>query len=156
MAKNGAERTETVSLILADGVFDDLGVMGLGGRKQIFYVGEPGQMQRVSIGPGTINLRVTARSIAGARGVCKVSVYPVFLKSGYERIKRSLINPDSGEFVFEACGFEVGKLSPGEFFFFGSKKHFSSEMSLSGMLFSKKRGKAVNTAFLFICRKIVN
>ena len=156
LAKAGVKKKETVSMVLLDSQVDELALIRIHNAKTVYYVTSSGLTQAAVVGPGTMNLRITAEKIPGSRGVCKVKVEPVFLTSMSVKSGKSTLYEETGRFAFKSCRFELSKVSPGDFFVLGPNKDVSNEGTLAGMVFARQTDKPVNKAFIFICRNIVD
>ena len=129
----------TVSLLLPDGRSNDVAVAVLDKEQAIFYFSEKRSMNKAKFEPGQFGLRIQAEKIAGSRGVCSVSVLPVF-----SLLKRSSLpllsrREKAGEILFTATGFSL-KMSPGDFVLVGPEKYNNSLTTLGGLFFSKPEG----------------
>ncbi|MGB2808242.1 MAG: hypothetical protein WBC22_10900 [Sedimentisphaerales bacterium] len=129
----------TVSLLLPDGQSNDVAVAVLGQEQTVFYISNKGLTKRVKLGPGQLGLRIQAEKIPDSRGICKVSVLPVF-----SPLKRSSIRPlpgreKSGEFLFTSAGF-ILKMSPGDFVLVGPDEYDRGQTTLGSLFFSKPEG----------------
>jgi hypothetical protein len=129
----------TVSLLIPDRQSNDFAIAALGREQTVFYISNKGTMEGAKFGRGRLGLRIQAEKIPGSRGVCKVSVLPVFSSP-----KRSLIpllsaRGKKGEFLFEPAGFRLN-ISPGDFVLLGPEKYDSGQKTLSSLLFSKPEG----------------
>ena len=93
-------------------------------------------MEGESLGPGRLALRIGAGKITGARGVCSVSVSPVFVPPMTSSIPQLAARAKADEFVFSATGFGL-RMSPGDFLLLGPEKYSHGQMTLSGYFFSR-------------------
>jgi len=129
----------TVSLLLPDGQSNNVAVTVLGQEQTVFYISNKGLTKRVKLGPGQLGLRIQAEKIPDSRGICKVSVLPVF-----SPLKRSSTRPlpgreKSGEFLFTSAGF-ILKMSPGDFVLVGPDEYDHGQTTLGSLFFSKPEG----------------
>ncbi|MHC4546742.1 MAG: hypothetical protein ACYSYL_19870 [Planctomycetota bacterium] len=129
----------TVSLLLPDGQSNDVAVAVLGKEQTVFYTSKNRSKEGLKPGPGQLGLRIQAEKIPDSRGVCKVSVLPVF--SSLKRTSIPLLSgrEKSGEFLFTSVGF-ILKMSPGDFVLVGPKKYDSGQTTLGSLFFSKPEG----------------
>jgi len=149
----GAEKLRMVSLMLPDGQSNRLFITSLDEEKTIFYSLAAGSMEGITIGPGTLTLRITAEKIPDSRGVCRMSAVPVFsplIKSGTSQSPHSERGDD---FFFTSAGF-AARTSPGDFIFLGPKKYISNPIILAGLFFSRPQPKPVIRTYLLICTAI--
>lgn len=134
-----AKRMPSILLLLADGQSDDITVVRLKREQAVFYVSGGGSARGVTIGPGKLALRIRAKKVAGARGVCHVEVHPVFSPPMRSFIPKLATHAKAGEVVFASAGFGL-KMSPGDFFLLGPGEYISDQVSLSSLFFSKPEG----------------
>lgn len=129
----------TVSLLLPDGQSNDVAIAVLGSEQTVFYVSKNVLMKKVKLGPGQISLRIQAEKMPGSRGVCRVSVLPVF--SPPRRISIPLLasRDKSGEFPFTSAGFNLS-MSIGDFVLIGPDEYDGSQTSLGSLILSKPEG----------------
>lgn len=135
----GAKRMPTLSLLLADGQSSDLTITNLYREQPVFYISPGGSMEGVTIGPGKLVLRIKAEKIPGLRGICNVSVHPVFSPPIRSSILPLAARAKAGELAFISAGFGL-KMSPGDFFLLGPEKYISDQISLGSLFFSKPEG----------------
>jgi len=129
----------TVSLLLPDGQSNDVTVAVLYKEQAIFYFSEKRSMNKAKFEPGQFGLRIQAEKIAGSRGVCTVSVLPVFSPLKRSSLPRLSRRERPGDILFTATGFIV-KMSPGDFVLVGPEKYNHSQTTLGGLFFSKPEG----------------
>jgi hypothetical protein len=139
----GAEKAETNSLLLPDGQADDIFVARLRREQTFYYVSSKGLTEGVTLGQGALVLRIKAEKIAASRGVCGVTIQPVFVSrlSTYEK-------PD--EFYFTSCGFEL-KMSGDDFVILCPEEYISGQATLNGLLFSRSVIRPVIRIYLIFC-----
>lgn len=142
----GAKKAERTSLFLQDGQADDVMVARLPREQTVFYISAGGSTEGATLGPGVLVLRIKAERIAGSRGVCNVSIQPLF-------VSRLSLNRKADELLFARCGFEL-KMSPQDFVFLGSEKYISHQMTLNSLLFSRTEEKPVVRSYLIFCNGI--
>lgn len=128
-----------VSLLLPNGRSNDIAVAVLNKEQAIFYFSEKRSMNKAKFEPGQFVLRIRALKIAGSRGVCSVSVLPVFspLRRGFLAPLSRHEKPE--DILFTATGFSL-KMSPGDFVLVGPEKYNNSLTTLGGLFFSKPEG----------------
>lgn len=142
----------TISLLLADGQFNDIPAAGFD-RESLFYFSGSGQMKGASIGPGTIALRVRAEKIPGSRGVCKISAEPVFSPRIGMRIGHLAPGERTKDFSFGPVGFEA-RISPGQFVFLGPQEYLDDGTTLGSLFFSIPGREPVVRTYLLACTSI--
>jgi hypothetical protein len=129
----------TFSLLIPDGQSNDIAIAALGREQTVFYTSNKGTMEGAKFGRGRLGLQIQAEKMAGARGVCRVSVLPVISASERSKIALLSAREKSGEFLFESAGFRLN-ISPGDFVLLGPEKYESGQTTLSSLLFSKPEG----------------
>ena len=139
LAANGKIITK-VSLMLADGQTETIAITRLDGPRTIFFTSTYGSREGASVGPGILALRIKTQKIPGLRGVCNVTVYPVYsppiIKSAIPQLDaRTKLR----EFPFSAAAFEL-KMGPGDFVLLGPKEYVSDQTALGGLFFSNPKG----------------
>jgi len=158
---------ERVSLLLPDGKFNDLPVARLDNKQTIFHISSEGSMEGESIGPGMIALRIKAEKIPGSRGVCQVSMLPIFSPPIIGSIPELVYRAKAGEFLFSSVGFGL-KMSPGDLVVLGPERYIDHRITLGSLFFSRPEGslffsrterkpperKPAVTIFLFLCTAI--
>lgn len=127
------------SLLIPDGQSNNVAIAALGREQTVFYISNKGTMEGAIFGRGRLGLQIQAEKMAGARGVCKVSVLPVFSPPELSKIPLLSARGKSGEFLFESAGFSLN-ISPGDFVLLGPEKYDSGQTTLSSLLLSKPQG----------------
>jgi hypothetical protein len=128
-----------VSLLLPDGRSNDVAVAVLDKEQAIFYFSEKRSMNKAKFEPGQFSLRIQADKIAGSRGVCSVSVLPVFSSLKRSSLPLMSSREKANDILFTATGFSL-KMSPGDFVLVGPEKYNNSLTTLGGLFFSKPAG----------------
>lgn len=149
----GAEKVRTVSLMLPDGQANRLFVARLDEQQTIFYSSTAGSIEAVSIGPGTLTLRITAEKIPDSPGVCRTSAQPAFsplIKTGASQPTHSRKTSD---LLFTSAGF-TARTSPGDFVLLGPKKYTGNQIILADLFFSRPQPKPVIRIYLLICTAV--
>jgi len=156
LRKAGAERIETVSLLLSDMEASDVAIATVYDEQTVFYRWRDGSVEGTSMGPGIIALRVKVEKIPGSRGVCKLDVLPVFLPPTRSLIPQLAAREKSNEFLFDWCRFG-SKMAPSDFVFLGPKRYVGSQTTLDSLLFSRTYDdEQVVRTYLFVCSRIVD
>ena len=155
LRSGGAEKIRKVSLYLFDAQANDVIISRVYGKENMFYLTAQGRREQIAVGPGAFVLRLKAERIAGAKGVCNVSVVPVFSPSAASSIPQLAARIKAGEVPFEAVGFEL-KMSPGDFVFLGPKKYVSRRAGLSGRFFSRAGDEPAVRTYLIVFAAIVD
>lgn len=148
LRNGGGKKIETVSLLLSSGRADEFVVSRLNSKQTIFYISTAGSMEDTTVGPGVFILRIKAVKVYGSRGVCKVTIQPMFSPPIRSSIPQLAAHAKSRELLFDCCDFGL-KMSPGDFFFLGPK-HVSGQTTLADYFFSVDKAEMIVRAFLFV------
>jgi len=151
----GGKKVETTSLLLPDGQADDVAIAILDKEQTIFYVSTEGTMEAATVGRGAVALRIQAEKIPGLRGVCNVSVQPVFSPPISSPIPQLAAREKSREFLFTSCRFGL-KMSPGDFVFLGPEKYEEHQITLASLFFSRVGPEPAVRTYLIVCTRIVD
>ncbi len=155
LRKAGGRRAGTSSLSFADGQSNDLTITRLKSGQLIYYVSTTGSIESAPIGPGRLVLRLTAQTVPGERGVCRVNALPVFMTFAKGPLAILPPGPDvqEGQFAFIPAAFRL-KMSGGDFVLLGPKKYIDHRTTLSGAFFSRPGRKAFFRVYLIVCAGI--
>ncbi len=148
-----ARRAERNSFILLNGQPKDLPVTAIDSQKTIFYTSIAHESEGVTVGPGAFTLRIKMQKIPGQRGVCNMSVQPVFIPSREFRLPSQKETYPAGTFAFDALGFEL-QISPGSFLLLGPRKYTADKSGLSGLFFSTDVPRPAAKLYLLVCGEI--
>jgi hypothetical protein len=135
----GAKKMPTVSLLLSDDQAEDIAVTRLYREQPLYYVSASGSMEGPTVGPGKLALRIKARKIPGARGVCYVEAHPVFSLPVRSSIPHLADRTRAGEQLFTCAGFGL-KMSPGGLFLLGPEEYSKDGITLGSLFFSIPEG----------------
>jgi len=153
LRRANARKVRTESLFLLDGQANDVMVSSIYGKQSISYLSSGGFREQREIGPGAMVLRLRAEKVPAARGVCNVTVVPMFSLSASSAVPQLAAQLRAGEVAFESVSFTV-KMSPGDFVFLGPKKHVSYQADLAGRFFSRASGRYPLRTFLIVCSTV--
>lgn len=149
-----AKEEELASLLLFNGQPDDVFVADLDIKQDIFYISAEGATEGVSLGPGSLVLRIQADKVPAVRGVCNVTVQPAFPATNKSVAPQLDVLQESNEFLFTAAGFKV-MMSPGQFIFLGPQKYNDDRMTLGSLFFSIPQNYPIVRAYLIVCKDII-
>lgn len=155
LTASGARRVKVITLLLSIGQTDDFTITRLHNKQNISYVSSVGLTDDITVGPGTLVLRIKTEKIPGSRGVCKVNAVPVLLSPMRSSVPQSATRIKSKDLVFGSCGFKV-KMRPGNFFFLGPTKYADQQATLGGLFFSQPGLRPSVKTFLFVCTGVNN
>ena len=151
----GGKKIKTVSLLFSDDQPEDLSVIALNAEQDVFYISGESSMEGVTRGPGLIALRIIAKKIPTARGLCWVNATPVFTLPTENPTPQLAAIEKAREFSFNSASFSL-KMSTGDFLFLGPDKYLSHQITLGSLFFSRPERKPVIRTFLLVCSRIVD
>jgi len=149
----GTVMLEKTAVLLTDGGREDVPVKELEQELTVFYMGSETAIAGTTVGPGRIELRLKAERISGSRGVCKLTVQPVFTPKKVRRLDEYFSG--SSEFVFSSMTFDL-KMSAGDFFFLGPEKYTTDEVTLGSLFFWRGGLREMVRTYLVVCTGIVD
>ncbi len=155
LRKANAKRTERNSLVLSSGVARNIVVAETDTDQTFFYTSVSNVSEGVTIGPGSFAIQVTLKKIPGERGVCDMSIQPVFLPVSVSRIEQMEQGSSTPPFVFDALGLRL-KTSPGDYVVLGPKKYTTAKSGLAGFYFSRKDPRPAARIYMFLCVAIAD
>jgi len=135
----GGQRVANVSLMLPDALPETIAVAGLDRPQSVFFTAPDGSRQAANIGPGVLGLRVQAETIAGAKGQCSVTAFPVFSPPTQRAVPQLNLRAKLREFPFTTAAFGLN-MAPGDFVYLGPKEYSADQTALGGLFFSNPRG----------------
>jgi hypothetical protein len=135
----GGQRAANVSLMLPDALPETIAVAGLDRPQSVFFTAPDGSRQAANIGPGVLGLRVQAETIAGAKGQCSVTAFPVFSPPTQRAVPQLNLRAKLREFPFTTAAFGLN-MAPGDFVYLGPKEYSADQTALGGLFFSNPRG----------------
>ncbi|MBN2455447.1 MAG: hypothetical protein JXB29_02750 [Sedimentisphaerales bacterium] len=148
----GSRRVQTTSLMLADGLADDITIAAVDREQGFFYISK-GSGETITLGPGWLNLRVRANKIPDSRGVCNVVVSPVFVPAFRGRDENSPGPTADKIYPFTSLGLRL-KMSPGEFVLIGPERDISRKGTVASLFFRVSKPKPAARIYLFVCYRI--
>lgn len=135
----GGRKMTKISIFLTDKQTEDLRITGLDRPGEISYIDRYQLRDKAQIGPGLVNLRLTAQEVPGIKGASRLIGYPTFT------LPIAAAKGPMGEFArrqeveFKAAGFGL-KMSPDEFLVLGPRKYISERTTLGGLFFTNLDG----------------
>jgi hypothetical protein len=148
-----AKMAERDSLILSNGQLKDLPITAIDSERTIFYTSIAHESEGVTVGPGTFALRIKMQKIPGQRGVCNMSVQPVFVPPGKFRLPFQKQPEAPGSFTFDALEVDL-QISPGSFLLLGPRKYTTNKSGLAGLFFSTEVPRPAAKLYLLVCGEI--
>ncbi len=155
LRSGNAKRAERDSLILLNNRPRDITVTAVDATKTIFYTSASARSEGITLGPGLVVLRIKTQKIIGQRGVCNLSIQPIFLPLRESRNRRSKEGDKEIPFVFDALGFRL-KISPGDLFLLGPKKYTTDQAGLAACFFSREKPRPIVRLYVFVCGEIAD
>jgi hypothetical protein len=150
-----AAKTGSTSLLLTNGQTNDIPILKLFESRNIYYISADGTTKSATIGPGVLSLRIKADKIPEFRGVCNVTVLPVFPFPFTANIPNARTEENMRDILFDCCGFSL-KMSPGDYFFLRAQKYIGHQNSLGSLFFSRPGLRPALMAYLIVCTDIVD
>jgi hypothetical protein len=138
----GGKRIDTTLLLLPDDQPENVTISRLTDKQTVFYLSGIGSTEKTAIGPGTIVLRIKPEKVPAQKGVCEMSVLPVFVSVS-----------KMSEFHFDPLGFSV-EMSPGDFVFLGPERYITHQITLAGLFFRSPAEKPTTRCYLIVCTAI--
>jgi hypothetical protein len=146
----GGKNQRTVDLIMPPNNTDYVSLIRFAGEKNIFYRMENNQVNGVTLGPGEAMLRLTAATIPDMRGVCSLTVEPIFKNVA----KPDVSSAGADELAFNTVSFRA-KMSPGDLILLGPANYAKQDMTLSGIFFAAQNQPVVQL-YLIVCMEVSN
>jgi hypothetical protein len=137
-------------LIIFSGSREDIALLKLEDEKNIFYRTQDDQINGATLGPGEMMLRLVAVTLPDVRGVCKLTVEPIFATTS----KSPTILADTSDLAFAAATFSV-QLSPGDFILLGPAGSSRQDMTLGGIFFSSPETSMMQI-YMIVCAGVSN
>ena len=150
-----ARRAERNSLILLNGQPKDVYITSISTERTIFYTSTSHASEGITIGPGSFALQIKAQKIPEQRGVCDISIQPVFTPPRKSRFALRKETEAAKPFAFDALEFEL-KMSPGDFILLGPKRYTADKSVLAGLFFSTDVPRPAAKIYLFVCGEIAD
>jgi hypothetical protein len=135
----GGKRMAVISVLLPEGRGQDIRITGLDRPQEITFVDLYLLHDKILIGPGNVNLRLTGSQVPGLRGACQLVAYPAFTVSMASAAGPMAELAKQQEVEFKAAGFG-SKISPDEFLVLGPANFVSERVSLGGLFFTNLEG----------------
>jgi hypothetical protein len=141
---------KTIELIIPANNTDSVSLLRLDAEKNIFYKAQYDQVSGVTVGPGQSFFRFTASTIPDMRGVCRLTVEPIFQST----VRQYPTSGNTSELVFKAVSFSA-QMSPGDFLLLGPSDYADQDMTLRGIFFSSP-GQSAAQIYLIVCAGVNN
>lgn len=137
-------------LIMFGGNREDIALLKLEAEKNIFYRTQDDQINGATLGPGETTLRLAAVTLPDVRGVCTLTIEPMFRNTA----KPGNAAADANELVFAAATFSA-KMSPGDFVLLGPARFSRQDMTLGSLFFSSPDTSTVQL-YMIVCTGVSN
>ena len=148
-----AEKAATISLMVYEGISDDIAVSSLKEPNSVFCKVADNKFLNLELGPGQSQLRLRISSVIGLLGVCRVDVTPVFMPGRMNNDDRFIRNKFARETVFNGSALNF-RIRPGQFVIIGPSSYEPEHRTLSGMFFSSKEAPSTVRLMLLACNVI--
>lgn len=141
-----SKNLRTTDLVMFGGNQEYVSLLKLEAEKNIFYRTPDNQINGATLGPGEMLLRLTAVTPPDVRGVCNLTVEPMF--------KSAARSADANDLVFTAATFRAG-MSPGDFVLLGPARFSRQAMTLGSIFFSSPDASTVQL-YMIVCAGVGN
>jgi hypothetical protein len=148
-----AQKTKTISLMVHEGISDDIVVNTLKSTRRIFCKVSGNKFLYLKLGPGTAGLRLKIEPVIGLLGICSVDVTPVFVFGQMDKDGRFIKNKLLRDTVFESSTVNF-RIRPGQFVLFGPESFELEHRMLSGTFFSPQNPPLTVRLVLLACNVI--
>ena len=148
-----AKKTATISLMVYEGISDDIAVSSLKEANSVFCKVADNKFLNLELGPGQSRLRLKISSVIGLLGVCRVDITPVFMPGRMESDDRFIRNKLAKETVFDGSALNF-HIRPGQFVLIGPRNYEPEHRTLSSMFFSLKETPSTVRLVLLACNVI--
>jgi len=148
-----ARKTETISLLVYEGISNDIAVSSLKEPNSVFCKVGDNKFLNLKLGPGQNRLRLRISSVIGLLGVCRVDVMPIFMPGRMNNDDRFIRNKFAKETVFKGSALNF-RIHPGQFVLIGSKNYEPEHRTLSSIFFSSKEPPYTVRLVLLACNVI--
>jgi len=131
----GAKKTKTISLMLHEGISDDIAVNTLKSTHRVFCKVSENKFLHLKLSPGRASLRVKIAPVIGLLGVCSVDVTPVFIFGQIDKNGMFVRNKLLSDAVFQGSAVNF-RIRPGQFVLFAPAGYAPEYRMLSDTFFS--------------------
>lgn len=148
-----ARQAEMTSVLLRDGGSNFAMAATFKEPSAVYYLDEAGSLEKAELGRGGLYFYIRAQKIAGARGVARVQVMPIFSASAQPRDRTTPIQLAMSR-KFSDLAFEVEQMSPGQFVVIGPEGKAMGDLTITGALFSDEQGYHRLKVYVLACISI--
>jgi len=141
---------KTTDFVIFSGNQEYVSLLKLEAEKNIFYRTQDNQINGATLGQGETMLRLTAVTPPDVRGVCKLTIEPMFKRTA----KSQTAAADANDLVFTASTFSV-RMSPGDFVLLGPASFSPRDMTL-GSIFFWSPGISAVQLYMIVCAGVSN
>jgi hypothetical protein len=145
-----SKNLKTTDLVMFPGDQEYVSLSKLDAEKNIFYRTQDNQISGATLGPGETLLRLTAVTLPDVRGVCKLTIEPMFKNAA----KSPIAPADANDLAFTSATFSV-RMSPGDFILFGPVNFSPQDMTLSSIFFSSPDPLTMQI-YMIVCAGVSN
>ena len=140
LTEAGARRIATLSLAVPDNDTTDLPISDLPTGRTIAFVGNNLASQTVTVGPGSLVLRLRAEPIPWARGVRKIIAYPTYALPTSAAIPQLHLMARRNEFYCAPAAF-AAQMGTGDLALLGPDAYTGEQLTLGGLFFNNPQGR---------------
>jgi len=140
LTEAGAQRTATLSVAIPDNDMTDLPIVDLAAGRTIAFVGNNLASQTMTVGPGSLVLRLRAEPMPWAPGVRKIIAYPTYALPTSGAIPQLHLLARKNEVYFDSAAF-AAQMGPGDLVVLGPDTYTGEQLTLGGLFFNNPQGR---------------
>ena len=148
-----AQKTETINLMVHEGIGDDIVVNTLKSTRRVFCKMSDNKFLYLKLGPGRAGLRLKIAPVIGLLGICSVDVTPVFVFGQTSKDGRFIKNRLTKNTVFQDSTVNF-RIRPGQFVLFAPAAFEPEYRLLSSTFFSLQEPPLTVRLVLLACKTI--
>jgi len=145
-----SKNLKTIDLIMFSNNQEYVSLLQVETEKNIFYRTQDNQISGATLGPGETMLRLTAVTLPDVRGICKLTIEPIFQST----TKSKTVSADANDLIFTTATFNV-RMSPGDFVLLGPASFSRQDMALGSIFFSSPKASTVQI-YMIVCAGVSN
>jgi hypothetical protein len=151
LEKAGAKEIQKASLLLTEKMETDFNIANLPPKTKFFYPSQDDAIEISTFGRGSMALRMQAQKPYRSRGLCSISMTPV-----YKPYRRSFVpnldNREKSEHRFSALTFNT-KMTRGDFLLLAPRQYLRLN-SLASIFFTRNNPEPTVRFYLIVCSRI--
>lgn len=148
-----AQKTETLSLMVHEGIGDDIVINTLKSTHRVFCKVSDNKFLYLKLGPGRAGLRLKIAPVIGLLGICDVDITPVFIFGQMNKNGIFIRNKLIRNTVFQGSTVNF-RIHPGQFVLFAPTSYEPENRMLSSTFFSLQNPPLTVRLVLLACNVI--